>query len=113
VLVVGGTRGVGFGVAQACSRAGAHVTLVGRSPQSDQQALKTLGDNASFIQGDIGAVSNAKETVQRIEEFVSKGDENKFDYLVVSAAIFPDWSGTRPHQNLFAVAWAATSDIRT
>jgi NADPH:quinone reductase-like Zn-dependent oxidoreductase len=63
VLVVGGTRGVGFAVAQACSRAGAHVTIVGRSPQSAQHALKTLGDNASFIQGDIGAVSNAKETM--------------------------------------------------
>lgn len=72
VLVVGGTRGVGFGLAQACSRAGAHVTIVGRSLQSAQDALSALGDNASFIQGDIGTVASAKETVQRIEEFIAK-----------------------------------------
>lgn len=92
VLVVGGTRGVGFGLAQAVARGGAHVTVVGRSAAAGTIALETLGRNASFVQGDIGTVANSKALVTKLEQL-----KDPFDYFAVTAAVFPDWSG-RPHQ---------------
>jgi len=103
-LLIGGTRGVGFGTAQALAAAGAHVTIVGRNKDSGAKAASkiqdALGSSASsgskskveFIQGDIGTVCTAMELVERFE---SQG--KRFDFAVVSAATFPDW--TRPLQN--------------
>jgi hypothetical protein len=111
VLIVGGTRGVGFGIARAVVGAGGSVALVGRSAETARRALRELnggsddGPRATFIRGDIGSIAGAKETVQRIVEAASQGsgdgdggDDSRFDHLVVTAAIFPDWTGRRPHQ---------------
>ena len=38
-LLIGGTRGVGMGTALALYRAGAHVTIVGRSDHSNYRPL--------------------------------------------------------------------------
>jgi NAD(P)-dependent dehydrogenase (short-subunit alcohol dehydrogenase family) len=105
VLIVGGSRGVGLGTALAVARAGADVTIVGRSPTSGQAALDRLkqesalsaaADSAeiSFLAGDIGSLASSHQLVADLEAASKK--KRGFDYLVVTAAIFPDWS--RPHQ---------------
>jgi len=88
--------------------AGAHVTIVGRSEVSGEGALtqlrqvqqrETLDDagTVSFVQGDIGSVQKVSNLLDRLEEFVAQQGEG-FDYLVVTAAVFPDWSGTSHQQ---------------
>jgi hypothetical protein len=94
-LVVGGTRGVGFGTALALCRAGTQVTIVGRSAKSGQKALDKLQQNAKigkeqsiqFLQGDLGTVESTMTLVDAL-----KKSNQRYDYLVVSAATFPDWS---------------------
>ncbi|KAL7485730.1 hypothetical protein ACHAW6_011328 [Cyclotella cf. meneghiniana] len=96
-LLIGGSRGVGYGTALALAAAGAHVTLVGRSNSSGFKAvseIKSAVDSGTvdFISGDIGTVCSCVELLNKLEE-----QEVRYDYLVVSAATFPDW--TKPLLN--------------
>ena len=127
-LIVGGTRGVGFGTALALYRAGADVTLVGRSEESGSSAIdriQRLSDvseyphrgDVTYIKGDIGTVSASqgkfalcvsllrhtanssfcpvRELPALVENLTASG--GRYDYVVVTAATFPDWG--RPLQN--------------
>jgi 3-hydroxybutyrate dehydrogenase len=53
-VVTGGTRGIGFGIAQAFLREGANVLLTGRSEEKGAKALAELGASgrAAFFSGD-------------------------------------------------------------
>ncbi|KAL7467595.1 hypothetical protein ACHAXS_007840 [Conticribra weissflogii] len=95
-LLIGGTRGVGFGTAVALAKAGAHVTIVGRSEKSGLAAVSEIEEQSSgsgsgaavkFIQGDIGTVCSAMDLVKRLEN-----EGKQYDLAVVSAATFPDFS---------------------
>lgn len=113
VLVIGGTRGVGYGTALAAAKAGAHVTIVGRSEASGRRAVEAIraelsptdasDGRAEFLQGDIGTVCGATALVDNLASAATNevGEENdgtinndakRYNYLVVTAAIFPDWS---------------------
>jgi len=94
-LVVGGTRGSGYGTALAFAQSGASVTIVGRSEASGSKAVSKIMDElpdddssppttVKYLQGDIGTVASTKDLVERL----TKG-ETRYDYLVVTAAIFP------------------------
>lgn len=95
-LLIGGTRGVGYGTALAIAQAGADVTLVGRSEKSGAAALDKIRaathneqQRLDFVQGDLGSLQSASELV---ETLVSRPE--RYDYLVVSAMTFPDWSAS-------------------
>eukprot|EP00808_Paulinella_micropora_P005379 g79723.t1 len=130
-LVVGGTRGVGRGTALALAQAGAWVTVVGRNSQSGNRVVTEMkqaalqarsGRNGQevrqevlqgtfrsghfrYLRGDLASARTSLELVQNLTEIAEK--EGKFDYLVVSAAMFPDWKDLRQEDGLekgFAVA---------
>ncbi|KAL3783242.1 hypothetical protein HJC23_001149 [Cyclotella cryptica] len=91
-LLVGGTRGVGYGTALALAAAGARVTIVGRSANSGSRAvteIKNAIDSGAvnFISGDIGTVCDCMKLIRKLEE-----QDVRYDFLVVSAATFPDWT---------------------
>lgn len=110
-LLIGGTRGVGYGTALALAKAGSHVTIVGRSEQSGMKAVKRIqselsrskhatGASVEFLQGDLGTVCDALKLVRTLEAKVS--DQNRrYDFLIVTAATFPDWS--QPLKNVDGV----------
>ncbi|MEP9376091.1 SDR family oxidoreductase [Aquabacter sp. CN5-332] len=77
VLVVGGSSGIGFGVAEAAQARGAHVTIASRSLAKVEGALSRLGD---------GAVGEVLDTGDEpgIEAFFSR--HAPFDHVVVSAS---------------------------
>ena len=104
VLIIGGTRGIGRGVAIAVAKAGADVTVVGRSERSgkaivellkikvsaeESDVIKVADQRINYIQGDIGTVKSAKACVASLAEYAA--EYGKFDFLVVTAAIFPNW----------------------
>lgn len=101
VLLIGGTRGVGLGTAIVMARSGAKVTIVGRNERSGLASIERIRadldnkDNVQFVQGDIGSVCDTKALVERLVKNVS--NNNLYDYLVVSAATFPNWKS--PLQN--------------
>ena len=66
MLVTGGSRGIGFGIAKAYIAAGARVAINGRTEESVAAAIEKLGggDNLFSAPGDIGTVAGCKLTVK-------------------------------------------------
>ncbi|MCJ2182541.1 SDR family oxidoreductase [Novosphingobium sp. 1949] len=77
VLVVGGSSGIGLGIAEAALAAGARVTIASRSPEKISAAVERLGDAAQGAQLDTGDA----EAIDRF--FAARAP---FDHIVVSAA---------------------------
>lgn len=63
IVVVGGTTGLGLSAAQAFVREGARVVVVGRNPDSVQQARQTLGADARAIAGDATHPETAQQAI--------------------------------------------------
>ncbi len=57
VVVLGGTSGIGYAVAQACTQAGARVTVASRDPARVAAAVRTLG--ASSASREVDATDRA------------------------------------------------------
>jgi NAD(P)-dependent dehydrogenase (short-subunit alcohol dehydrogenase family) len=55
VLIVGGTKGIGYGLVEALSENGSKVTFTGRSKP------EVVPTNAEFIQSDVSTLKNAWE----------------------------------------------------
>ena len=85
VLVTGGTKGIGKGIAGVFARAGANVAVVGRDRARGEAAAAELGENAAYIAADVGRAEDcermAAETVERF---------GGIDVLCANAGVFPD-----------------------
>jgi 3-oxoacyl-[acyl-carrier protein] reductase len=83
VLVTGGTKGIGKGIAGVFARAGANVVVVGRDRERGEAAAAELG--ATYVAADVGRGDDcermAAETVERL---------GGIDVLCANAGIFPD-----------------------
>ncbi|MFT3799591.1 MAG: SDR family oxidoreductase [Burkholderiaceae bacterium] len=77
VLVLGGSSGIGFGVARAAQAAGAEVTIASRSTQKIQAALARLGGAAAGASLDTGDAA-------ALERFFAA--HAPFDHVFCSAA---------------------------
>lgn len=70
-VVIGGSKGLGFGMATGLAQAGANVVLVSRNQgQLDEAAAKitgeTLNDNVIGISADITAIENINALVEKV-----------------------------------------------
>ena len=85
VLVTGGTKGIGKGIARVFVRAGANVVVVGRGAEAGEAAAEELGSRAAFVAADVGVAADcermAAETVERF---------GGIDVLCANAGVFPD-----------------------
>jgi NAD(P)-dependent dehydrogenase (short-subunit alcohol dehydrogenase family) len=67
VLVIGGTQGLGAGIARAAAREGATLVLAGRNTDNGERIaaeLTATGAEASYVHADITDVSQAVATVE-------------------------------------------------
>ncbi|HEX7090113.1 MAG TPA: SDR family oxidoreductase [Longimicrobiales bacterium] len=76
VVVVGGSSGIGFGVARAALAAGARVTIVGRSEEHLASATRALGDGGRVqgVAADIGReadVARLFEAIGAVDHLIS------------------------------------------
>ena len=70
ILIAGGTTGLGLAAAQACSRAGASVTLLSRSEDNCRQASNSLAGPSSWLAADACEPGVAEQAIQKaIDEF--------------------------------------------
>jgi NAD(P)-dependent dehydrogenase (short-subunit alcohol dehydrogenase family) len=83
VAVVGGSRGIGFAIAQAASRAGAAVAIVARDASRLRSAARTLGAGALAVKAD---VTNEAQTARAFREVSRR--LGRLDALVNSAGTF-------------------------
>src|SRR5471030_176862 len=65
-LITGGGTGIGLAVAQAMHAAGARVSLIGRREAELADAVRGLGDRASYVVHDITYFDAAPALIARI-----------------------------------------------
>jgi 3-oxoacyl-[acyl-carrier protein] reductase len=88
VLVTGGTKGIGKGIAGVFARAGANVVVNGRDSEVGEAAVRDLsgqGGGVAFVAGDVGRAADcerlAAETASRF---------GGIDVVCANAGVFPD-----------------------
>ena len=85
VVITGGNRGIGFGIASAFAQGGANVAILCRNLESGKaaaQKLETYGIKAYAFQADIADLESVKNAAQKVFEVFTK-----IDVLVNNAAI--------------------------
>ena len=85
VLVTGGTKGIGKGIARVFVRAGANVVVVGRGAEAGEAAAAELGNRAAFVIADVGVAADCERmAAETVEKF------GGIDVLCANAGVFPD-----------------------
>jgi 3-oxoacyl-[acyl-carrier protein] reductase len=83
VLVTGGTKGIGKGIARVFANAGAKVVVAARGAEAGEAAASELG--GTYVQADVGVAADcermAAETAERL---------GGIDVLCANAGVFPD-----------------------
>ena len=82
VVIVGGSSGIGLGVAEAALRKGAQVFIVGRSTEKLRAAEHTLGKES-------GAIALAADMTREVDIIRLFREVGAFDHLVVTAGSPP------------------------
>jgi 3-oxoacyl-[acyl-carrier protein] reductase len=88
VLVTGGTRGIGKGIAGVFARAGANVVVNGRDADTGEAAVQDLsgqGGEVAYVGGDVGKAADC----ERLAE-AAAARFGGVDILCANAGIFPD-----------------------
>lgn len=87
-FITGGTKGIGFGIAEALLANGVHVFITGRSKDSVEHAIQTLNSSgndfarAKGIAADVRSFESMQQAVQTtLEEFGS------LDFLIANAGL--------------------------
>jgi 3-oxoacyl-[acyl-carrier protein] reductase len=83
VLVTGGTKGIGKGIAGVFARAGANVAVVGRDRGRGEAAAQELG--ATYVAADVGRAEECERMASETEERLGG-----IDVLCANAGVFPD-----------------------
>ncbi|MBB3113049.1 NAD(P)-dependent dehydrogenase (short-subunit alcohol dehydrogenase family) [Paenibacillus phyllosphaerae] len=100
IVITGGTKGIGKGVALMCAQEGAVVVLGGRNEQDGASVVQEIKDvhhaEALFVQGDISREAACK---QLIHETVNR--YGRVDGLVNNAGIFPRGTMVDTSEELF------------
>ena len=67
-LVTGGSRGLGLEAALALKEAGAKVAVVARRASFFEEARKALGEDALYLEGDVGDEARLEAIAEEVEE---------------------------------------------
>ena len=84
VVVTGGSKGIGKGIARVFAQAGAKVAIVARHGEQAEAAAKEIGHGAFGLSGDVTSLSSM-ESVMKAVAAKSGG----IDVLCANAGIFP------------------------
>jgi len=106
-LITGGSKGIGFGVAEAFLKNGMSVAITGRSQNSVDEAAKQLsgtrndGSNVMGIAADVRELNSMQEAVHKVIEKMGK-----IDIVIANAGL----GHFAPVQELSVEQWQETID---
>jgi len=104
-FITGGTRGIGFGIAEALLADGWQVAITGRTEESVRSALDRIGDGHRFrVEGYVCDVRSYAEQEAAVRKTVERF--GGIDLLVANAGI----GRFSPIENMDAGAWQETID---
>jgi NAD(P)-dependent dehydrogenase (short-subunit alcohol dehydrogenase family) len=83
-VITGGNSGIGLATAQNFVREGAKVVIVGRNQEGVNEAVKSLGDGAIGIQGDVSNLGDLDRVYATVSDRIGK-----IDIIVVNAGVAP------------------------
>src|SRR5271154_2171001 len=81
-LVTGGSTGIGLATAQRFVAEGAYVFVTGRRQAELDAAVKTIGSNATGVQGDVGNLADLDRLYKAV-----KTQEGRLDIACANAGI--------------------------
>lgn len=82
VLVIGGSKGIGFATAELFAEKGFNVIITGRNEKDLEEARNTLGENVEIIRSDVSRVDEIERLFNAVEIKYPK-----IDVLFVNAGI--------------------------
>jgi 3-oxoacyl-[acyl-carrier protein] reductase len=83
VLVTGGTKGIGKGIARVFANAGANVAVAGRDRETGEAAAAELG--GVYVQADVASAADCERMAAEVAERLGG-----IDVLCANAGVFPD-----------------------
>lgn len=81
-LITGGGTGIGLDVAKRYVAEGAYVYITGRRENKLQEAVKSIGENASYVRADV----SVKEDMDRVAQVI-KEEQGHLDILFANAGV--------------------------
>jgi 3-oxoacyl-[acyl-carrier protein] reductase len=87
VVVTGGSRGIGKGIARVFARAGANVVLTGRDAAVAEAAAAELAKDGATVSAVAGNVTSARDGVRLAAEVLAR--HGGCDVVCANAGIFP------------------------
>lgn len=84
VLVTGGSKGIGKGIARVFANAGARVVIVARNLDQAAAAAKEIGHGAFGLAGDVGTLSDMEAVAKAAAD-----RHDGIDVLCANAGVFP------------------------
>ena len=86
VIVTGGTKGIGYGIAEVFAEAGAHVTIVGRDRGGAAEAAARLADGGTSVGYVVADISRPRECARMADEVMAA--RGAIDVLCANAGMF-------------------------
>ncbi|MFC5650365.1 SDR family NAD(P)-dependent oxidoreductase [Paenibacillus solisilvae] len=100
IVVTGGTKGIGKGIALMCAAEGAKIIVSGRNEQDGSHVVRQIEENtgaeALFIRKDISIETDCRELIEE-----SVAHFGRIDGLVNNAGVFPRGSMLDTTEELF------------
>ncbi|PSL26120.1 SDR family oxidoreductase [Dyadobacter jiangsuensis] len=105
-LITGGSKGIGYGIAEALIRDGIRVAITSRSQQNADEAANTLNKiregYALALESDVRSLPSQEKAVQTV-----LSQWGRLDYFIANAGV----GHFAPIQELSAELWQETIDI--
>ena len=83
--ITGGTKGIGFGIAQVLLKHGIKVAVSGRKQEDAEEAARILSEDDSKVFGIASDVKNFEDEKAAVSEIVKKF--GRLDYVIANAGL--------------------------